>query len=569
MTTATAPRVATKPPAGPGARVTAYARAVVARKIVAGKPVRQACKRHIEDLKHGAERGLRFDGAAAQHAIDFFETVLCLSEGDFANQPFILQPFEAFIVGSLFGWKGTDGYRRFRTAYVEMGKGNGKTPMGAGVELYCLVADREEGAQIYSAATTYEQASIAFRDAKNMATASPSLSELLDITEYNLAFIETRSFLRPISAERRGLDGKRPHMALIDEVHEHPDATVVDKLRAGTKNRRQALIFEITNSGYNRQSVCWNHHAYSLQVVAGIIENDAWFAYVCQLDEGDDFFNDERCWPKANPGLDTILPRKYLREQIAEAQGMPSKQNIVMRLNGCVWTEQQTLWMPMAAWDKCRASYSAEDMRARPCYGGLDLARVRDLSAFVKVFPPRDESEKWRVLARFWVPEDDITERSRRDRVPYDVWAREGLIETTPGNTTDFAFIEQAILEDAGVYDLREVPFDRTFAGEIVTNLMNENVTMAEFGQGFLSMASPTAELLRLVLAGQLEHDGNPVLRWMASNVVVKQDAAGNWKPDKEHSNEKIDGIVALIMGLGRATVRDEDGGGISVYIPQ
>jgi phage terminase large subunit-like protein len=346
-------------------------------------------------------------------------------------------------------------------------------------------------------------------------------------------------------------------MGLIDELHEHPSAIVVDKIRAGTKGRRNALIFEITNSGWDRHSVCWAHHEYSLKVLDQVIENDSWFAYVCALDDGDDW-RDEQVWLKANPGLGVTLPVKYLREQVAEAVGMPSKENLVRRLNFCEWTEQSTRAIPMAEWNKqamC-APIDPVSLVGRPCFGGLDLAKVSDLSAFVLLFPPIEYGELWKVLLWCWVPNDDIIPRTQRDRVPYDVWRRQGHIIATPGNTTDYGFIEAKIIELAGVYKIREISFDRTFAGEIVQALQSEGLTMVQFGQGFLSMASPTAELLRMVKSGELQHGSNPVMTWAASNLSVATDPAGNMKPDKERSSEKIDPITALCNALGRAVTQ-------------
>src|SRR5262245_25267135 len=329
--------------------VTQYARDVVEGKIPAGRLVRLAGDRHMRDLEEGSRRELHFDERAATRSIEFF-SFLRLAEGEHAGKPFRLEPFEQFIVGSLFGWKGSDGFRRFRNGYVEMGKGNGKSPLAAGIALYGLSADGETGAEVYSAAVTRDQAKIVFADAVKMVTASPALSRRIDRTVNNLAVLSTNSFFRPVSSEARGLDGKRVHIAVIDEIHEHPSSHVVDKMRAGTKGRRQALIFEITNSGYDRNSVCWAHHEYSTKVLDRIIQDDSWFTYVCQLDPCEecqrqgktqpqdncpncDQWTDEKVWIKANPCLDVSITRRYLSEQVREAQGMPSKQNIVKRLN--------------------------------------------------------------------------------------------------------------------------------------------------------------------------------------------------------------------------------------------
>ncbi|HZP94297.1 MAG TPA: terminase TerL endonuclease subunit [Burkholderiales bacterium] len=544
--------------------VTEYAERVVEGDIVAGRLVRLSCERHLRDLNN--DRGLRFDDDAAQFALDFFPTVLRLAEGEFAGQPFILQPFQQFIIGSLFGWKGPDGYRRFRTAYIETGKGNGKTPLAAGTGLLGMAADGEPGAEIYAAAVTRDQAKILFSDAEKMAHASPSLSAKFDFTVNNIAYPAMQSFFRAISAEARALDGKRVHMALIDEIHEHPDGMVVDKMRAGTKNRRQALIFEITNSGYDRNSVCYQHHVYSEQVLSGAVQNDEWFAYVCGLDEGDDW-TDEAVWPKANPGLDTILPRKYLREQVNEARGMPSKLNIVLRLNFCVWTEQANRWLDMDAWDACtpvqphdlqavRAYIDAmeTDLRGRECFAGLDMSATTDLTALALWFPPIEPGEPVKVLLRYWLPEETLRAHETRDRVPYSLWARFGFLTPTEGNVVDYDVVRATIRDDvATAYNLRELAIDRWNSTQLQTQLMGDGITVVPFGQGFASMSAPSKELERRVMVRGLDHGGHPVLRYNASNVAVVQDAAGNIKPDKAKSNGRIDGMVATVMAGGRA----------------
>lgn len=556
---------------------TQYAQDVVAGRILAGRPVRLACRRHLHDLKDGSRRGLRFDIEAAQRAIDFFG-FLTLAEGQHAGKPFVLEPFQQFIVGSLFGWKGADGFRRFRTAYIEIGKGNGKSPLAAGIGLYGLVADDEQGAEIYSAAVTRDQARILFRDAENMVEASPGLRDRVERHVGNLSVDLTHSFFRPVSSEHRGLDGKRVHMGLIDELHEHPTAMVVDKIRAGTKGRRQALIVLITNSGKDRHSVCRAHHEMSLKVLDGLIENDSWFGYVCQLDicaacradgktvptdgckQCDDWRN-PKVWIKANPCLGVSVTEKYLREQISEAIAMPSKENLVKRLNCCIWTEQTTRWMPMAAWDQCNTPVRAEQLLGRPCYAGLDLASTTDLAALVLVFP---DDEGFLVLPYFWAPEERAEVRERKDRVPYLAWAKQGLLTLTPGNVTDYDVIRDTVKDLAERYQIREIAIDRWNATQLATQLQTDGATVCFMGQGYASMNAPMKELEKLVLGRQLAHGGHPILRWMAANVAAEEDAAGNIKPSKEKSGDKIDGIVALIMGLARAGL--QQGTGKSVY---
>lgn len=535
-------------------RTTAYATEVVAGRIVAGPWVRLACERHLRDLEHGAERGLTFDVQLAARAIAFIEC-LTLADGEHAGQPFKLQPWQAFIVGSLFGWLSSDGYRRFRTAYVEIGKGNGKTPLGAAIAMYLAIADGEAGAEVYTAAVSRDQAGIAFRDVKRFAEASPALAARLKVDAHNVAYHATGSYIRPVSSEGRGLDGKRVHGCLIDEIHEHQTSVVVDKMRAGTKGRRQAMIVEITNSGYDRHSVCYAHHEFSTRVLQQVVDNDSWFAFVCALDEGDDWLTDPSCWVKTNPNLGVSITEKYLQEQVAEARDIPSKRNIVARLLFCVWTEQSSVWVPIEHWDK--GAVPLDLVQGRECYGGLDLASTADIAAHVLVFPPASPGERWQVLPRLFCPAEGILTRARRDGVPYDQWRDQGFLIATEGNQIDYAFIRSSIHLDAEQYRIKSIAFDRWNSSQLVQELLADGFNMLGFGQGFASMAAPVRELQRLIMSEQIAHAGHPVLRWMMSNIAALQDPAGNQKFDKSKSGDKIDGAVALAMALGIA-IADE-----------
>jgi phage terminase large subunit-like protein len=556
-----------------------YARAVLAGEIMAGQLARRACQRHLDDLDHGGDRGLYFDLKTAARAIKFFG-FLRHTEGQFAGKRFDLMPFQKFITGSVFGWKNRSGFRRFRTAYNEIGKGNGKTPLAAGIGLLGLLADTEPGAQVYAAAVTRDQANLSFTDAENMAKGSPELSQRVEFNVGNMAVLATRSYFRPLSSEHRALSGQRVHIAIIDELHEHPNASVVDKIRAGTKARRQALIFEITNSGYDRNSVCFAHHEYSVKILQGVLEDDSWFAYICQLDpcakcaaagreapnedcaDCDDW-RDERVSIKANPGLDVILPRQYLREQVREAIGMPTKQNIVRRLNFCQWTEQAVRWIPMSDWDACPKTIDLTRLVGRPCYGGVDLSTRLDLTAFVKVFPPTDQDPDWVWLCRFFVPRDNVRDRERRDRVPYSAWIKAGFIEATEGDVVDYNVIEERIIEDSKVFSIEEIGFDPWNATQFGTNLISKGFKMVETRQGPLTFNEPCKDLEARIRSHHVNHGGNPVLRWNASNVSVHQDRNANLSPDKERSTERIDGIVAGLIAMARA-IRNGNGG--SVY---
>ncbi len=550
--------------------VEAYARAVTANEMVTGRLVRLACERHLRDLADGAARGLRWDRDAAQRAIEFFPAVLRHSKGRLAGQPFVLLDWEAFVVGSIFGWKiGT--IRRFRTAFVSTARKNGKSTIEAGIGLKALVDEGEPGAEIYSAATTREQARIVYSEAERMRAASPALRRRIVQTTNNLAVLSTASWFRPLSADSSKMDGLNVFVALVDEVHEHPDSGVIDKLDTGMGARASPLMYETTTAGVSRTSVCYQHWDFSTKVLEGTVPAivaDRWFAYIATVDEGDDW-QDELAWRKANPSLGHVLSIDDLRAEVALAREMPSKQNSIRRLRLNQWTQQLVRWIPMEVWALGAERIDPDLLRGRRCFGGLDLARVNDLSSLALLFPPVGAGERWKVLWRHWCPEDNIEERSRRDRAPYDVWRDQGHLTATEGNTTDFKFVEAAILELAGVYDIVDLAFDRTFAGEIVRNLADEGVAVVEFGQGFISMGPASAEFMRKLLARELCHGGDPVADWCASNVTVRTDPAGNQKPDKERSIERIDPIVALVMAVGRSMAEERgiygDGRGLLI----
>lgn len=547
-------------------RATAYARAVVDGAIVAGPHVRAACRRHLDDLVHGGARGLRYDGAAAARAIGFFEDVLCLNGGEFEGQPFNVLDWQAFILGSLFGWIGADGFRRFRVAYVETAKGSGKSPLAAGIGLYGLMADGESRAEVYAAATKIDQAKILFRDAVAMYEQSPELRSRLDTSgakgkEYNLAYHRTNSFFRPISADD-GQSGPRPHMALLDEIHEHRTGHVVEMVRAGTKSRRQALIFMITNSGTDKRTVCWEYHDYAAKVAARQLEDDSFFGFVCALDEGDDPFADEACWPKANPSLHHGIPGlKYLREQVTQARGMPSKEATVRRLCFCQWVESAAPWISADTWLRC-APELKRDLSAyygRRCWGGLDLSSTQDLTALVLLFEPDDSDPLWRLVPYFWLPGDGLHHKADQDRVPYIAWRDAGHLTALPGRAINKLAVLRQVSEIAELFDLQGIGYDRWRVEELMMLAEEHGIALPpliQFGQGFKEMAPALDEFERLLLEVGLRHDGNPVMTWCAANAVIDSDPAGNRKVTKQRATGRVDGIVAAIMATGVALVK-------------
>jgi len=531
-----------------------YVDDVLSGKQTACKWARLACERHKRDLERGPERGLHFDSQTARQAVAFF-SLLKHSKGEWAGRPLHLEPWQQFVIASLFGWKREDGTRRFRTSYLECGRKNGKTTVAAGVGLYLMLADGEPGAEIYSVATKRDQARLSHSEATRMAKASAPIRREVTIFRDNIHIVDTASKFEPLGADADTMDGLNVHGALVDEVHAHKTRQVWDAIETATGSRRQPLMFAITTAGYDRESLCFQQHEYTEKILDGVIEDDSWFGVIYTLDEGEkDDWENEAIWVKSNPNLGVSKKVDDMRRKAARAREMPSALNAFLRLELDMWTQVETKWISLEHWQACGQAVDAEGLRGRICCAGLDLSSNIDISAFVLVFPPQADEDNYQVLARFWIPEEAMIERSRRDRVPYDVWVRQGFITATPGNVIDYAWILHQIDQDAQAYDIREVAFDRWGATKIQTELAERGGDdwLVQFGQGYVSMNPPMRELERLTLEHKLAHGNNPVLTWMANNLVVRTDPAGNIKPDKEKSIEKIDGMVALVMGLDR-----------------
>ena len=474
-----------------------------------------------------------------------------------------------FIVGSLFGWR-RNGIRRFRRAYVEIGKGNGKSPLAAGIGHYMMTATKKLRAEVYSAATDKDQAAILFRDAVEMWNRSESLQKRLISSGQNpvwqLTYPETSSFFKPISSEKKGKSGIRPYCALIDEVHEHPDNTVIEMLRAGTKGNQQALIFEITNSGADSTSVCWSEHEYTVKVCSGELENDAWFGYVCALDEKDDPFDSEDCWIKANPLLGVSIFPDFIREQVAEAKGMPSKESLVRRLHFCQWTEGDEGWISRDVWMGAEAEIKLTDYLGRECYGGLDLSYTTDLSSFAAAFPLEGFID---VFVWFWKPKVGLKKAEEVDRVPYTLWAEQGYLELTQGKVIKLPPIAQKMAWVADNFDLRSIAYDNYRHRELQDDLLDLGIElpMVEHPQGFrrsgdseLWMPTSVQEIENAIIEERLKVCANPLLRYNVAQTVIRYDPAGtdNKIFDKRKSRARIDGIVASAMAVGAAAVRQE-----------
>lgn len=531
-----------------------YSRDVAGGKIVANRWTRLACDRHLRDLKDGHKRGLHFDEDAAAHAIDFFAW-LKHSKGEWAGQTVTLEPWQQFVVASLYGWKRADGLRRFRVSYLEVARKNGKSTFASGIGLYGLVADDEPGAEIYTAATKRDQARITHSEATRMVKASPALRSRVKVFKDNLHIPGTASKFEPLGRDADSLDGLNIHEAIVDELHAHPNRELYDVIETATGSRRQPLIFNITTAGFDRKSLCYQMHEYTEKVLDGIVVDDTHFGVIYGLDPDDDW-EDERNWPKANPNLGVSKYLDDLQRKAARAKQMPSALNAFLRLELNVWTQAETRWVPYEHWKQCGEAVDANGLRGRRCYTGMDLSSTTDIAAMIHVFPPESTDDRYQVLCRFWVPEEAMRERSKRDRVPYDVWVRQGFITATPGAVIDYDYILQQLKEDCESYDVDELAYDRWGATKLANDIDKEGITtLVQFGQGFASMSAPMKELEKLIVQHMLAHGNNPVLTWMAHNLVAAHDAAGNIKPDKANSIEKIDGLTALIMAIARAIV--------------
>jgi phage terminase large subunit-like protein len=533
-----------------------YARDVIDGKIVACKWVRLACERYFHDLEHGHERGLSFDRAAAERKI-YMTSLLKHSKGQWAGEYFKPEPWQQFIDWNVFGWMRADGTRRFRTQYEEVARKNGKSTRGATTGIYLAFFDGEPGAEVYSAATKRDQARLVHGEAIRMVKKNRALRKHIKIYKDNLMMESSASKYEPLGADSDSTDGLNIHGVLADELHAWKSREMWDVLETGTGSRRQPLIVAITTAGIDRQSLCYEKNEYTRKILEGFKDgsfvDDTWFGIIFTLDEGDDW-RDETNWIKANPNLGVSKKWDDMRMKAKRAEKMPGSLNNFLRRELNVWVHGETKWMPMDEWRKCGGTIPALDLPAhlkgRTAFGGLDLGSTSDLCAFVLVFPQNDGYLD--VIVRLWLPEDAIEPRTQ-EGAHYDQWVREGYITATDGNAIDTDFILEQVKQDATDYTLQLLAFDRWGAARVITALQNVGIKVAQFGQGYQSMNPPMKELERLVLEGKIRHGDNPVLTWMADNVVAKMDPAGNIKPDKEKSKEKIDGVVALIMALDLA----------------
>jgi len=535
--------------------VTWYAEQVVRGREPAGRWHRLACERHLHDRRTAKARGLAWRPSIARDAIQYFG-YLRHYKGEWAGDALILSPWQEFVIGSVVGWlRLVDGLRRYRTAFVEVPRGQGKSTMAAALGLYLTFFDDEPAADGYCIATKRDQARIVHETARQMVLASPALRQHIQVQLYNLHSIATVSRFQPLGADADTTDGLRPHVVIADEVHAQRSSDLIDIMQTGMGSRRQPLMFEITTAGVGHENVWWSHREYSCKVLQGILTDETWFAFIACADDGDDWTAPDT-WRKANPNYDVTVKPGYLAAECERAKAILTYQNTFRRLHCGQLVEQLNRYIDMTAWD-APANAAPLDVAAlehRACYLGLDLSSKLDLTAAVLVFP--DEDGGFTVLPEFWIPADNIEKRVSRDRVPYDVWTRdEAVLRRTSGNVIDLDFIRKRIGELGERFSIQEVAVDPWNATQMAVDLQADGFKVVEMRQGFKTLSEPTTALQAAVMSGKLRHGGHPILRWNASNLVVREDANQNVAPDKAKATERIDGVVALIMGLGRAIV--------------
>ncbi|MBM3940445.1 MAG: terminase large subunit [SAR202 cluster bacterium] len=577
MTTATTRR---RPPPTPTLDpTTAYARAVIDGRVLTGRLVRLACERHLNDLAHAHQRGLRFDPDLAQRAIALME-LMPQRKGEWQGRPLRLEPWQRFIAGSAFGWTRDDGTRRYRKVYVELGRKNGKTTLAAAVGNYLAWMDGEPGAEIYAAATKRETAKICWSEAKWQLDYSPPGSRAgtklgdqlgVNLLAANMHQLATASKFEPLGADENSGDGINPHAYILDELHAWKDRLYWGKLQTAMGARRQPITWIITTAGDESESIYGDEHEYALKVVEGVIDDDSLFAYVACLDEGD-AWDDESAWVKANPNLGVSLKLDYLRQQCAEARGKPNTLSMFKRMHCGLRTASATPWIALDLWDAQAPRRELDELEGQPCYAGLDLSSKIDLTALVLLFP--DGPDAADVHCFFYVPEDNIAERAQRDRVPYDAWVEQGYITATPGASVDYEYIERDLAELRTRFDLRSVAKDPWNGNDLHRRLEaggfteEEGCPVVDIPQNYGRLSDPTKEVERLLMRKAFRHGGNPVLRWNAANAVAVGDANENIKLDKRKSKERIDGMAAAVNATAESLAHRDTDAGMLIYAP-
>ena len=502
----------------------------------------------------------------ADFAVDFIEC-LCHTKGTWAGKKFELIDWQEQIIRDLFGIVKKNGYRQFNTAYVEIPKKMGKSELAAAIALLLCCGDGEERAEVYGCAADRQQATIVFDVAADMVRMCPALNRRVKIlaSQKRIQFLPTNSFYQVLSAEAYSKHGFNIHGVVFDELHTQPNRKLFDVMTKGSGDARtQPLYFLITTAGTDTNSICYETHQKAKDILEGRKKDPTFYPVIYGAEQDEDW-TDPKVWKKANPSLGITVNIDKVKDACNSAKQNPAEENTFRQLRLNQWVKQAVRWMPMDKWDACSFDVDERELEGRVCYGGLDLSSTTDLTSFCLVFPPEDEDDKYIILPYFWLPEETLELRVRRDHVNYDLWEQQGYIQTTEGNVVHYGYIEKFIEKLGERFNIREIAFDRWGAVQMVQNLEGMGFNVVAMGQGFASMSPPTKELMKLTLEKKIAHGGHPVLRWNMDNIYIRQDPAGNIKADKAKSTEKIDGAIALIMALDRA-IRCEDEVTDSVY---
>jgi phage terminase large subunit-like protein len=577
-------------------RAQGYIDDVLSGKVLACRFVKLAVQRHLDDLEHGKERGLVFNREKAAHAVKFFSFLRLWKGKEYQGKEFVLAPHFVFITWTMMGWYREDGTRRFRKGYIEMSRKGAKSTYAGGLASYFFLADGEEGAEVYSAAVKKEQAKIVWTNIKNL-TKNSAFAKKITYFTHNLSIPATNSKCEPLSSDSKSLDGLDTHFATLDELHAHPTREVHDLLADSIGARSQPLILIITTAGFNQTGICYETREYLTQILKGTIQDDSFFGIIFTLDvkkdwpdlkerkedgegEREDNWTNEDVWIKATPGIIGITEngKRYgidkkgspvpgymtkiedIRDKARIALQMPSAQNNFLTKRMNVWTQQENRWIDLALWDRNNVRPIVEErLSGKSCFGGIDLSAISDMTIWTMLFPDPEDRELIDILIRVWCPESRLFDTKNKYREQYQSWNKQGYLLTTRGDAIDYDFIRAKIVEDSLKFNIMSISVDRLFQGyefaqkldvELEGNEKSPKVIAC--GMGYLSMAGPCQEFDRKLLLCKLNHGGNPVLRWMADNVSISKDPAGNMKPNKDTSQGKIDGIIGILLGLDR-----------------
>jgi len=529
-----------------------YALDVINDRIDVCTWTKKSCERFLYDLETEVHRPFYFCEDSAQHVLDFFD-YLEHSKGEWEGEIIKLEPWQTFILINIFGFLNrSNDTRRFRNAHIEIPRKNGKTTLAAGIGLYMMVADGEGGPEIYAAACKRDQAKLCFGEASRMAKKSKNLRQLLTIHLNNMCILDSAAKFEPLSSDYNSLDGLNPHCNICDETHAWPDWKLWNVLRSALGSRSQPLTFEITTAGFNVFSVAYQNREYLFKILEGYnkpggFNDDTMFGIVYTIDKEDDW-TQESSWKKANPNYGISVKPDYIAQECKMAIEIPSQRPNFMTKHLNIWTQSEERWIPIEAWDDSGEPFDEKELEGRACFAAADLSSKLDLTCYLLMFPPIGDEKHWKFLCRSYCPEDGILERTKNDKVPYDVWAKDGYLTAIPGSVVDYKYLIRDIQEDAKKYKIKAIGYDPWSASQFAIELEELGFKMIEIRQGIKSMSEASKEWEGMIFSKLISHNCHPVLRWCVQNVIVRKDVNANYMPDKAKSNGRIDLVVSSIM---------------------